>query len=232
MKLEKIIENHTTAIGGFEAVEEIKSLQIAFHLIESSYQLDGLYTADRTSRMRVDIFSDNKRVFSEGFNGSFGWQLPQMAEECLPTSPEGTKALLHGIDNQLFGLHELQDRGYHLEFVGQEKLENTIFYVVNVKYADGYSLQRFINPDSWLIERSREQKALHPDIDPIQVVVETQYSDFRRVNSLLRSFCEVQTNLSTGEILQSTTIKKLVPNPNLPPNFFDCPFPLAQGKPT
>lgn len=230
MELEKIIENHTAAIGGFEAIEGIKSLQITFHLIEPTYQLDGLYTVDRTNRVRVDIFSDNERVFTEGFNGSFGWQLPHKAKLCFPTSPEGTKALLHGIENQLFGLHELQNRGHHLELVGQEKLENTIFYVINVKYADGHSLQRFINPDSWLIERSREQKALHPDIDPTQVVVETQYSDFQRVGGLLRSFREVQTNLSTSEILQSTTTRKLVPNPNLPPDFFNCPFPIAQGQ--
>jgi len=225
MKLDQLLEHHVNAIGGYAAVEGVNSIQIEFHLVEPEFAVDGIYAATRDGRMRVDIFADNVRVFSEGYDGARGWQLPQDAEHGSPTSPAGTRALQHGIENQLFGLHELSVRGHRLELVGLETIDNSEFYVIKVAFADGHTLWRYVNAANWLIERSRERKALHPDVDPTETTIETRFSDFREVgDDLLRAFYEMQVDLSTEQTLQTTAVRQMTINPAFAPDFFECPL--------
>ena len=172
----------------------MRSLQTEFHLVEPTFEVDGIYIAERSGQMRVDIFSNNVRVFSEGLNNSEGWQLPQDAKVSTPTSSVGTRALLHGIENHLFGLHELSLRGHHLELMDKEIIGDIDYLVIRITYSDNHSISRYVNPANWLIELSRENRALHPDIDPTETVIETQYSDFRKVNNLLKPFYEKTIN--------------------------------------
>lgn len=223
MGLETIFQNHVQAMGGHTAVTNLHSLKAEFHLIEPTFAVDGIYCATRDGRMRVDIFAEGVRVFSEGLDGKQGWQLPQGETASVPTSPAGTAALLNGIENQLFGLHELEARGHSVALIGQRAVNNLDYFVIQLVYANGTTLQRYINPSNWLIERSREKKALHPDVDPTEAVIETIFLDFRSVNGLLRSFHETQTDLSTGQLLQTTQTNNLTINPDLPPTYFDRP---------
>jgi len=224
MNLDQVIENHVQAIGGRLAVERLNILRVDFHLIEPSYEADGVYMAERAGRMRVDMFIGGARVFSEGHDGSQGWQQPQDASHGSPASAAGSRALLHGIENQVFGLHELGRRGHYLELAGKEFADDVEYFVVKLVYRDGHTLHRYMNTGNWLIERSRERKALHPDVDPAETTVETLFTDFHQAGGgLLRPFRETQTDLSTGRLLQTTIIKELLINPVLDPALFGCP---------
>ena len=224
MNIDQVIEQHVHAIGGTAAIEGVHRLQIAFHLIEPSFEADGLYRAERKGRMRVDIFMNAVRVFTEGHSGSVGWQLPQDAEHASLASPAGSLALLHGIENHLFGLHELKARGHLVELEGQEDVDDTQYYVIKVVFKDGHTQWRYVNAANGLVERNRERKALHPDVDPAETTIETRFTDFRLVDrGLRRAFHEVQVDLSTGQLLQTTTIGNLLINPLFPSDLFDVP---------
>lgn len=232
MHLEKIVENHTRAVGGRAVIEGVNALQVKFHITEPSFAVDGLYAAERNGRMRVDIYADKTRVFSEGYDGATGWQLPQDATLCLPTSPAGTATLLQGIEKQLYGLHELECRGHRLAFVGRDTIENVDYAVIDINFSDSHRQKIYINTNSWLVERSREHKALHPDMDPTEVTLETRYSDFRTVDGLLCAFQDVQVDQATGEVVQTTVVNELTLNPTLAPHYFDCPYPMQDAPAT
>lgn len=223
MNLETVLNNHLKASGGQAVFAALQRIQIDIEVIEPDFTVNGRYLADRGGQMRVDIFMEGVRVFSEGFDGVSGWQLPQEATEGIPTSPAGTKALQRGIEHQLFGLHELGARGHLLELTGQESVAGIDYFVVQITYADHDRLWRYINPENWLVERSREQKALHPDMDPTEAMLETHYSDFRWVDGWLRPYHEQKTDLATGDIIQTTLVHALDLNPKLDPALFMCP---------
>lgn len=228
MNLNQLIDNHIQAIGGRDVVEGVHAIRVHFHVVEPSFELDGVYIADRHNRMRVDMYFGETRVFSEGYTGSVGWQLHQDEAQCLPTSPAGTAALMIGIDRQLFGLHEFQGRGHQLELLGTEQVDNADYFVIQIEYANGQVEKRYIHAESWLVERSREKKALHPDIDPTEVVLETTKFDFRTIDGLVRSFQDRQVNLATNELMQTTAVQTLEINPDLAPDSFDPPFPMGK----
>jgi len=223
LNLDTVIENHTLAIGGYKAVENLQCIQIHFHVIEPTFEVDGIYAADRHGRMRVDIYAGDVRVFSEGYDGTSGWQLPKNAQSGIPTSPAGTKALLHGIENHLYGLHEFQSRGHKLELTGEEVIDGTKHHVIRITYKDGNETWRYVNFPNWLIKRIRERKAIHPDVDPTETVLETRLSDFRKTDDVLRPFHEVQMDLSTNQVVQTTQVKELKINPTFNSERFDCP---------
>jgi len=223
LNLDSIIENHTLAIGGYEAVENLQCIQIHFHVIEPTLEVDGIYAADRQGRMRVDIIAGDVRVFSEGYDGTSGWQLHQNVHSGVPTSPAGTRALLHGIENQLYGLHEFKTRGHELELTGKETIDGTTYHVIRITYKDGSEIWRYVNATSWLVERTRERKALHPDVDSTETVLETFLSDFRKTGGILRPFHEVQMDLSTNQVVQTTQVKELTINPTFNAERFECP---------
>lgn len=194
-----------------------------FNVAEPSFEVAGVYLAERSGQMRVDIFMGGKRVFSEGLNRSGAWQLLGDAKVGTPASAEGQKALMRGIENQLYGLHELPRRGHRLELAGRERVNDTEYFVIRLTDADQHSILRYINPDTWLIDLSREKKALHPDVDPTETVVETQYSNYQRVDGLLKPFHEKAVDLKTKEIIQTTTVNQILFNPAIDSAVFKCP---------
>lgn len=224
MTLDEVIERHTKAAGGRRAIEAVHGLEIDFHLSEATFEADGVYRAERLGRMRVDVFMDGVRVFSEGFDGRQAWQLPRGEEHGSPGSPAGARALLRGIEHQLYGLHELGSRGHQLDLEGRESMEELDYWVIRIVHDDGQMLWRYVNATTWRIERGREHKALHPDVDPTETTVETRFSDFRDAGGgLLRPFHETQVDLSSGRQLQATSVRQIQINPEFAPGLFDLP---------
>lgn len=41
-------------------------------IVEPTFQVHAVYRADRNSRMRIDIYADGKRVFTEAHDGQRG----------------------------------------------------------------------------------------------------------------------------------------------------------------
>ncbi|HEY7161798.1 MAG TPA: hypothetical protein VH815_11090, partial [Acidobacteriota bacterium] len=123
--------------------------------------------------------------------------------------------------DKMFGLHEAESVGSKVSFDGREKLDGVDYYVIKLILKDGFSIYYYINPDNWRIERSRDFKALHPDIDPTKKFFETRYSDFRMQDGVLRSFHSEKFDLKTGEKVQTSLIQSIQTNPKLDPKMFE-----------
>jgi len=182
-------------------------------IVEPAFTVTGLYRADRKGRMRVDIFAAGKRVFSEAYDGRNGWQLREDATRPVP-SEKGTAALRNSaqMPTKFLGLHEMERRGHRLEPAGRERVDGVLYHVVVLTLAGGQSERYYLDPETFLIARSRAHKPLHPDIDPTPTTIESVYSDFRPVAGVLFAFQAVDTDLTTGKVLQTSTILDVRPN--------------------
>jgi len=152
--------------------------------------------------MRVDIYADGARVFSEGIDAGGGWQQGGEGAEITEASDTATAALAHGIAFNIFGLHDLAARGGEATLDGRNRVDGIDYYVIRVVLADGFTRYFFINPESWLIERHRETSALHPDLDAEERPAETIESGFERHCGVLRATRTRKIDLETGEEIQ------------------------------
>jgi hypothetical protein len=222
--LQDVITLYTQSAGGKEAIEKVRSVEMHLTIQEPEFTVDAIYKADRKIRMRIDVYAGEKRVFTEGFDGKNGWQMGEDGK-AKDASPAGTAALRNGIflPGKLFGLHELTAFGHRIEYDGRQEIENLSYHVLKLTTDSGMETFLFIHPETGRIERTRDVKALHPDVDPTKKLTESTNSDFRKVNGVLFAFKGVRKNLKSGETLQTTTLKEVKVNPVFEDSIFEKP---------
>jgi hypothetical protein len=226
-ELQRLVERHTQARGGARAIEAIRSIQFDLDIEEPTFKVRGYYIATRDGRMRIDVFADGKRVYTEAFDGRRGWELGQDAQHAKPSSAQGTAALKHGIEfpAKLFGLHvhEWRARGATLELAGHETVEAVSYPDLKLTLADGYQVRFLIDPVTSLIAYDRQRKAEHVDIDPTERWIQTSHEDYRSVAGVLFPFRQVERDLATGRELSRVNLIAVHVNPKIDPKMFDMP---------
>lgn len=201
---DEVIARHLDAIGGAEAIDALENIRIRPEVIEPGFTIFGDYRATREGRMRVDIYAGGERVFSEGIDGDGGWQQAGVGAEFVETTPIARQALAHGIEFNLFGLHDLASRGHRASLFGREEIDGIDYYVLHVAMEDGFERYVFIHPETWLVDRYREVSALHPDIDAEERPAETLQGNFRESCGVLRATETRKVDRETGEEIQRT----------------------------
>lgn len=224
MNLESVVARHVEARGGAAAIEAVRTYEAELRIAEPTFEVDGRYVATRDGRMRVDISIDGERVFTEALDEgrAWSWSPDQGVGE---GSTQGAAALRHGIELpfKLFGLHEMQGRGHRLEFAGSETIDGIEYHVLRLTLDDGFETAYYLNPDTWLIERDRQLRALHVDVDPTAEWIETAYEDYRPVDGVMYAHRQVERQVASGAVLATVTVRTLRVNPPLEPGRFSPP---------
>jgi hypothetical protein len=209
--VDQLIDRHTTAVGGRAALEAVRTVRMRLHIVEPRSVVDAVYVADRQGRMRIDVYAGGARVYSEGYDGRAAWQWPGGAARGDPESATATAALQHGVylPGKVLGLHELRGKGIKVDAVGREVLGGTDYYLLRLSFSDGFATWLYLNPTTFLIERTRARRPVHPDLDPTVQWLETQYDDFRTVGGIVRAFRDRQVDVRAGAVLSSTELQSV-----------------------
>ena len=205
-----ILQMNLKAVRGDTRNSGVRSTDKIVRISEADYTLVGRYRAAGSGLMRIDVFSGDDRVFSEGKDENGVWEWPGGQDKPVNVDHDGVGALEHGIEFNLFALAELGDRGHEVELVGQEVVRETSYYVLKITLADGFETYRYVNEDTWLVDMSRNIRALHPGIDPTRKNIETRFDQWQRVDGVLfasrsRDFVQgSDTPTQTGLVVSST----------------------------
>lgn len=220
LTVDQVIERNTQAMGGRSAIEAVQSIEIDLHIVDADVEVDGTYRAARPGRMRIDVITKGKHVFTEAFDGDRAWQWKGNTVE--EASPKGTAALQHGVElpGKLFGLHELRQRGQRVDLVKRETIDGTNYYALRITLTDGYTTTLYVDPSSWLITRRRDVRPLHVDVDPTPTTIESRFSDFRKIDDVLFAFVSTDADLATGKILETTSVRSVKLNPQFDASIF------------
>jgi hypothetical protein len=219
------IRRHTEARGGAAAIERVQALRYHLTIEEPSFSVEGIYEVDRTGKMRIDVFKDRRRVFTEAFDGRSGWQQGEGEEHGREATAEAAAALWHGTQSpdKLFGMHEMTRLGHRVEAAGFETIDGTRYARLRVTLSDGWETMYYLDPETWLVARSRDHRALHVDLDPSKRPLEESLSETRSVEGVMRSFRAVGRDLASGAVVQTTTVTRIEVNPTLDPVRFRRP---------
>jgi hypothetical protein len=214
--LETLLIKNTAARGGEAALASVKAYESDIHIVEPQFAVDGTYIATRDGRMRVDIRAEGERVFTEALGRERAWSWDP-ENGVRGGSADGAAALRHGIELpfKIFGLRDMRERGHRLELAGTETLDGVAYHVLRATLSDGFEVTYYVNPETWLIERDRQRRAMHVDVDPTPEWIETRYEDYRPAAGVLYPFRQVEKRVATGEILSTVTVGEIRINPPL-----------------
>ena len=222
--LDAVVAKHVEARGGTAAIEAIQSYEADIRIVEPTFEVDGTYAATRDGRMRIDIRVGGDRVFTEALDHGRAWSWSPDTG-VIEGSARGAAALRHGIEFpfKLFGLHEMEPRGHRLELTGRESIDGINYHVLRLTLDDGFESRYYVHPETWQIERDRQLRALHVDVDPTLEWIETTYGDFREVAGVLFAHRQVERKVESGEVLSTGTISAIRLNSPMTDGRFSLP---------
>lgn len=224
MTLEGLLEAHTEARGGMLAIERIKSIAIEPEITEPGFTINGKYIASRNGWVRIDIYSEGNRVFTEALGPDGGWQMRRDGN-VTNLSPEGKAALERGLIGNLYGLHELKNLGYTLIFSGTILHNGVEYWDIETVTPTGFSEHHFLSKDTFLINRKIETSALHPDLNSKKKHQETIFSNYTKIENVIFSQKSEKHDLNSGETRQSVIIQSRTINVEIDETHFKQPTP-------
>lgn len=218
--LDEIVARNRAAMDIGQGSAKIQDMEVDLAMQDGGSAFDAVYKVTRDGRMRIDILSQGQRVYTEAYDGHAGWDWGK--DGSAPFKDPHGNALWHGTQfpGQIFGLADMPALGHKLAYFGREQIGDVDYYVLKLTLSDGFETYRYVNPDSWLIERARDFRAFHPAVDGKPTWVETVWSDYRPVEGVTRSFTSVNKDLVSGKQLASQKVMAFKINPGFDPAIF------------
>ncbi len=209
---------HDSAAGE-PTLRRVRQLEYRIEIKEAGATLRGRYRATRDGRMRIDVFAEGTRVYSEGWDGRQGWQQPQDASEPIGSTAEAAAALRRGVaqPGHLWTLADMPRNGHTLKLLGRELVGGTRYYVVRLTLADGFRSWYLVDPTTCLIARKRDFRAFHPDQDPSQKWVESVFDEFRTVGGITKPYRTRDVDRASGKTMSTTRVLEIAVDPAFDP---------------
>jgi hypothetical protein len=204
--LDEIIARTTEAVGGTEALRALSNMRLIAEWTENGTAFRGDYRATRDGRMRIDVYVDGNRVFSEGIDRTGAWEQrgPNAAPAAVGDAPR--EALAHGIAYRFDGIWFAREQGRTVALQGEELVDGVRYQIVRLAFPDGFETYFYVNPTSGLIERQRDRRAYHPSNDPTQIRVEVVMADFAPLCGVQVARAQRDVNLGTGATLSQSRV--------------------------
>lgn len=210
LSIDRLIARNTSARGGARRLNALRSMASVVRVTEPSFSVVGRYLADARGFVRVDVYSEGKRVFSEGVDAEGVWELGGDSNSPKGGSEKGKQALLHGVEFNLIGLNRMAGRGHRLALAtppldaGRHAMQLTL--------SDGFETILLVSPENWQVVARRDQRAYHVDVDPTVKRIESRFSDFRKQGGVVTPFRSEDVDLDSGKQVGRTETLQLAWN--------------------
>ena len=203
---EEVIARSTAAVGGVEALRALQNIRLIAEWTENGTAFRGDYRATRDGRMRIDVFVDGRQVFSEGIDRLGAWEQRGPAAAATAVGDRARHALAHGIAYRFDGLWFAREQGRTVSLVGTERVGEVDYHVMKLAFPDGFETYLYVNPQTWLIERQRDQRAYHPSNDPTVIRVESVHQAFAPMCGVQFARASHDRNLGSGAMLSENRV--------------------------
>jgi hypothetical protein len=225
MKLATLIENHTSALGGLDALNSIHPMRFNGRMVEPKFTLEAFNVIWMKPHFQKVWIPVGEGYFAEGYNGECAWEKPVADAHGHIVEGAPSDALRHALElpGVMRPLTEFLARGNTLELINEGEVEGRWVYALKATLTDGFVKAYYMDAETHLFTRSRDVRAFHPALDLTENHVETVMSDFRSAGGVMVAFRESQRDWVTGEMLGELTWRTVEINPELKEENFLMP---------
>lgn len=206
MDVEEILQKNLSAVRPESTFNNVENTEKIIQISEADYSLVARYRASSRGHMRIDVFSGDSRVYSEGKDEGGVWEWPSSKDAPENVYHDGMAALEHGIEFNLFPLAELPGRGHEIGLVGRDTICDKEYFVLKVTLSDGFETYRYVNADTWMVDLSRDFRAFHPGVDNTKKNLETRYDQWKRADGVVFASRSQNVDLDTGAVIATTIV--------------------------
>lgn len=204
--IDSVVQHVTEAMGGTETLRAFRNIRINMAWREQGTEFTGDYRATRDGRMRIDVFIEGGRVYSEGLDAKGAWEQQGEGADVDAAGLVARETLMHGISYLFDGIWFAKENGHRLDDQGSETVDGASYRVVKLTLKDGFETYVYINPQTWLVERQRDERAYHPAVDATKAAIESVRESFAAVCGVPQPRVSKDVSLATGEVLSERRV--------------------------
>jgi len=177
-KRDDILKNHFETIGQ-ENVLEVKTLKMTGHSIVQGTELPFVMYVKKPGKVRNEIVFQGQTML-QVYNGHKGWSLiPWMSS----TPQDMTGIQLKGMKETAEfegALYNWKEKGHQLEYVGEEEVQGTPVYNLQLNKKNGDVVNYYLDKDSYIVIK---QKVL-TTVNNQEIETETYLGNYEMIEGM------------------------------------------------
>ena len=223
LTLDQVLEKYYEAVGGKDAWAAVG----ATHQ-KGTMQMMGMEApiemwAKRPHKLRIE-FTMQGMTGIQAVDGENGWQvMPFMGSTEPEPMPDEMREMMSS-DVEIDGpLMNWKEKGHQVELVGEEDVEGTPAYHLQVTLASGLEMDYFLDAEHFVPIRLKGKASFQGQ----ELETTTTISDYKEVDGLMIPH-SLQSEMPMGS--QSITLEEVEINPEIEDSFFAMPAPAAPAE--
>lgn len=196
-----VIAQTTAAMGGADALRNLRNVRLGLAWSEAGIHYTGDYRAMRDGQMRIDVFVDGDRVYSEGLDHEGAWEQAGEGQPIVSVDQTARDALARGISYRFDGIWFAREQGHQVAYEGAQSVGGVDYHVVKLRFDDGFETYFYINPANWMVERRRDRRAYHPAVDSTEILVESVSEAFAPLCGVPLAMTSQDVDVTNGAVL-------------------------------
>ena len=220
MTVDQLVTKNVEAKGGAEALRELGAVKLTGKLLVNQGQMELGFsqTKKRPGTVRTEVMLQGMTAIN-AYDGTEGWRISpfQGRKDPEKMSADDTKSLIE--ESEIDGpLVNWKEKGSTVDYLGTEDVDGTQAHKLKVTRKNGDIQYVYLEPEHFLEIRVLSQRTERG----AQVEVETDYSDYEKVNGVFLPF-SIESGKRGSNDKEKLILEKAEPNPPVDDAAFKFP---------
>lgn len=226
MDADELIKKNIEATGGLEKIKSVKSVKYTGKFLTQGMEFPFTMVQKRGEKMRIEAEIMGSTMV-QVFDGEKGWGINPMTGSSDPQPMSGMEEKSFKLQADMDGpLIDYADKGYTVEYLGEEDVEGTPAYKLKVDTNNGIVMNIFFDKDYFLNIKSSNAIT----VDENEFETQTYSSDYQEVDGMVMPFA-IETR-SGDQVLNQVMMEKVEYNVEVDDSIFEMPeVPAAPAVP-
>jgi outer membrane lipoprotein-sorting protein len=226
MDADELINKNIEATGGLEKIKSVQSVKYTGKFLTQGMEFPFTMIQKRGDKMRIEAEIMGSTMV-QVFDGEKGWGINPMTGSSDPQPMSGMEEKSFKLQADLDGpLIDYAEKGYTVEYLGEEDVEGTPAYKLKVDTNNGIVMNIFFDKDYFLNIKSSNAIT----VDENEFETQTYSSDYQEVEGMVLPFA-IETR-SGDQVLNQVMMEKVEYNVEVDESIFVMPeVPAAPAVP-
>lgn len=201
---DEVIERYIHAIGGRDALERVRTMEILATYEEPQYEL---VTPTRILKKRPDfrVVELPEIGIAEGYDGA-SWEYRRSGDEIVRTGGAAEAATRRGAEFDE-SVVDWKLKGHSVSLVGSSEVFDSETWEVRVTLADGWEKTYFFDKGSFLIVARKKAMPIHARGEDVETI--SKITEYRTVKNIRMPFVEAEYRTDNGTLLNRLVISRV-----------------------
>ena len=219
--VEELIEKNLDAKGGREALAAVQTARMTGKMSMGGMEAPFVYEWKAPDKVRME-FTIQGMTGIQAYDGETGWMVMPFMGKTDPEKMASEDTAMIKDDADFRGpLFEPESKGYTVAYVGEEEVEGTPTYKLELTRDTGEVSHMYLDQEYYLEIKQDAQRTIRGQ----EVESETAIGDYKEVGGLLLAHSlDITTSMAPGGG-QTLTFETVELNPEIPDERFEMPAP-------